>query len=328
MTVTSIKVAGDFVSTSVASYINFSSSNFEGSLKDGGFTEVQVEKFIQKYSLVHQLPNVPFNGFSAAVFKDNETGRKVIAMRGTEVPVFPTQTWLDLVIADGKIGINGFAANQAVEMFRYYKSLTTNAGEQVTYSLQEQWQMFAMQNSLIVPLVGTVPVLTAGLAAAFVIFQNSLQGDKGAIPAGGGTGPVLSPSEVVDVTGHSLGGHLAMLFARFFPGNTNQVVTLNAPGFFPQGDLALAKIGFPGADGNRITRLEADGDGISEIGTIWPGRTIRIAQENDTGAIAAISSNHSSVNGTDCKNYWRHLASRSSQRCMRRPRYRSCDGRP
>ena len=77
------------------------------------------------------------------------------------------------------------------------------------------------------------------------------------------------------------------------------MVTLNAPGFFPQGDSALTQFGFPPANNGVITRLEADGDGISEIGTVWPGSKISIAQENAPGVAASISSNHSSVNGND-----------------------------
>jgi hypothetical protein len=35
------------------------------------------------------------------------------------------------------------------------------------------------------------------------------------------------------------------------------------------------------------------------IGNIWPGLKIAIVQENDKGPIAALSGNHSSVNGND-----------------------------
>ncbi|AMK74992.1 hypothetical protein A1342_01570 [Methylomonas methanica] len=41
----------------------------------------------------------------------------------------------------------------------------------------------------------------------------------------------LSPKAIVDVAGHSLGGHLAMAFARLFPNNVDQVVTANGAGF-------------------------------------------------------------------------------------------------
>ncbi|PAU65234.1 hypothetical protein BZL41_07435, partial [Pseudomonas sp. PIC25] len=91
-----------------------------------------------------------------------------------------------------------------------------------------------------------------------------------------------------------------MLFARFFPENTGEVVTLNAPGFFT-GSSLLTTLGFPPPENHKITRLEADGDGISELGAsgFWPGTKVAIAQENEPGAVAAISTNHSSVNGND-----------------------------
>lgn len=102
------------------------------------------------------------------------------------------------------------------------------------------------------------------------------------------------------MTGHSLGGHLAMLFSRFFPTNTGEVVTLNAPGFFP-GSVLLSAIGITSFDDSKITRIEADGDGISELGApgFWPGTKIAIAQENGHGVFDPISSNHSSINGND-----------------------------
>ncbi|SDL08280.1 Ca2+-binding protein, RTX toxin-related [Pseudomonas indica] len=100
-----------------------------------------------------------------------------------------------------------------------------------------------------------------------------------------------------------------MLFARFFPENTGEVVTLNAPGFFTNSSL-LTTLGFPPPENNKITRLEADGDGISELGApgFWPGTKIAIAQENEPGAVAAISTNHSSVNGNDALALMRVIA--------------------
>ena len=44
---------------------------------------------------------------------------------------------------------------------------------------------------------------------------------------------VLSASDTITVTGHSLGGHLAALAVRLFPGLFAQGVTFNAAGFDP-----------------------------------------------------------------------------------------------
>ena len=70
-----------------------------------------------------------------------------------------------------------------------------------------------------------------------------------------------------------------------------------------QGDRALTSFGFPAPDSspenNRITRIEADGDAVSELGFVHHGRRIRIAQENEPGAVASITGNHSSSYGND-----------------------------
>ena len=304
MTITSIELLGSRVSTAVAAYGALTREALRGDLlAEANFVSSQADAFTARYELLHQLPNVSLNGFSATVFNDRVSNKRVIAMRGTEVPVFPDQTWYDLVVTDGlSIGGNGFANNQAVEMYRYYKRLTTPGGQTVQYSEDEKWRLFAIGNSLLVPLASALPTLSLVLAAQFSSFEQRLATDTGVHPPAGSAGPsVLTPTEQVDVTGHSLGGHLAMLFARFFPNNVGEVVTLNAPGLFVQGDAALTAFGFPKPAGydSRITRVEADGDGISEIGTLWPGGTIRIAQESEPGLAAALSSNHSSVNGGD-----------------------------
>ncbi len=304
MTITSVSELSKLSSTLVATYgVNLKKDTLKESLTDtknfANFTPTQANQFVAQYTLVDQLQNVDFNGFSASVFEDKTTGKHVIAMRGTEMNS-PSGIGTDLLMQDmGAIGLNGFANTQGVEMYRYYKRLTTVGGQPVQYTDDEQWRLFALANSLLVPLVPTMPLLTVALTQSFLAFKQELSADTGVIAGQPAGQSVLSPTEKVDVTGHSLGGHLAMLFQRLFPDRTDQVVTLNAPGFFIQGDAALVKIGFPVWDQSNITRIEADGDGVSEIGTIWPGGTIKIAQETGAGAIAAISSNHSSVNGND-----------------------------
>lgn len=47
---------------------------------------------------------------------------------------------------------------------------------------------------------------------------------------------VLSAADEITVTGHSLGGHLAALALRLFPGLFDQGVTFNAAGFDPSED--------------------------------------------------------------------------------------------
>ena len=279
MSITSVESLSQLTSAMVAAYGDLrnvvgNEIGFKNALTrqaDGvKFTVTQADDFATRYTLKNHLPNVELNGFSATVFLDKTTGKHVIAMRGTEVNSIG-QGILDLIAQDGlSIAGNGFANTQAVEMMRYYRRLTTAGGQAVQYTEQQKWLMFAISNSLLVPLAAMVPVLTTALAGAYLLFKQGLAADTGiTLPAGSLGLSVLSPTETVNVTGHSLGGHLAMLFARIFPANVDEVVTLNAPGLFYQGDRALTAFGFPPPNSNQITRIEADGNADLELGSTY-----------------------------------------------------------
>jgi len=241
MTISLIKILSDLVSTSVAAYGNLNhdddnnnNNNDDDKLKKNlssgdenpKFTKEQADAFVKKYQLLHHQENVNANGFSASVFKDKETGKHIIAMRGTDEVIN------DALLADvASIVGNGFANTQAVEMYRHYKKLTTPGGALVQYTETEKLQLFAIDNSLLIPLSLIHHSLTSSMRLKFESFKQSLAQDKGIYSAPGSNAPVLSPDELVYVTGHSLGGHLAVLFAYLLPDKVEQVVTLNAPGF-------------------------------------------------------------------------------------------------
>ncbi|WP_293934135.1 calcium-binding protein [Iodobacter sp.] len=303
MTTASILTLSKLASTAVAAYsVDLQKAELKSGLTKGAanFTLVQADQFDTQYKFIDQLQNVAWNGFSATVFQD-KTGNKVFAIRGTESDASGVGT--DILKTDlGSIAPNGFANTQAVEMFRYFKRLTTVGGKKVAYSEKEIKQMFVMDNSLLMAASNGLNllnlVLSAALEIAYVKFKLDISNDKG-VEAGQPAGQsVIEPDERVDVTGHSLGGHLAILFARFFPNNTKEVVTLNAPGLFTNGNNTLNDLGFKNVNGDRITRLVADGDPVSEIGNVCPGLEVKIAQENGLNPLAAVA-NHSSSNGND-----------------------------
>lgn len=307
MSITNVDELARLASTSVATYATIASNvalaiALSDSRNGAKMAPSQAIAFDARYNFLSQQPNVPGNGFSATVFQDTVTGRKVLAIRGTEIP---TDIVNDAVLADALgIGGAGFANNQGVELYRYWKRLTTVPGQAVTYSDEEVAKLYVMKNAAVSNLVQSLP--TPGIAlveyvrqqAGFADFVATVRADVGADSGTPGQ-PVVQPGEQVDVTGHSLGGHLAMLFARLFPGNTHEVVTLNAPTFFAWGDATLSRLGYPPATSDNISRLEADGDGIHLLGNIDPGTVVNIAQEDSAAPFAALAGNHSSATGND-----------------------------
>ena len=318
MSITNVKQLADLASTSLATYAHFTGiptdqSMFRkiqeaGSTGGVGMAEHQAINFRDQYTLLDYTTNNIFadpTGFNASFFIDDVTGKKVLALRGTEFTVLP-QVISDGLIADVfGIAAVGFANLQAIQLYRYVKELTTAGGQVVQYTDDDIVKIYMMANAPALEIATLVlpfsPIsATHDLAVwisqqtSFSTLVNALNQDKGI-----GTGAALiQAGDKVDVTGHSLGGHLALLFARMFPQYTDQVVTLNAPTFFSYGDAFLTSMGFPPQSGTNITRLEADGDAVHLIGNVDPGYAISIAQE-DFGVTGALSSNHSSVNSLD-----------------------------
>ena len=183
--------------------------------EDAKFTSTQFDTFNTNFELVTTQPNES-NGFSATVYRErtsDNTGRLIFATRGTEFD-FPGGLLQDFLSADLLgIGALGYANYQAASMYRYWKRLTTPGGEVVAYSDQEVFQLYTIQNGLTTPLQMASP--------EFLQFAAEVRADVG-VTAGQPAGTALiAAGSKVDVVGHSLGGHLAMLFARFFPQNVN-----------------------------------------------------------------------------------------------------------
>jgi len=224
---------------SQASYLNLSAVNnsdvneFKDALKnsslnpDKKFSATQATLFTNAntgYSLISQLPNTT-NGTSATVFKSNADGSYTIAVRGTEPgEQLGTDLLQDIigVVAAGKAKV------QVIETFRYYKQLTTPAGQTVVYSTAEINALSALL------LSGTT--LTGGLeniAAAIAAFTAMTANDKG-LGVPGET--LIPPGATLNFTGHSLGGHVAYLLAGLVNATSGgafsvgDVMTYNAPG--------------------------------------------------------------------------------------------------
>ncbi len=79
----------------------------------------------------------------------------------------------------------------------------------------------------------------------------------------------LADDGVIDVTGHSLGGHLAMAFSSLFPDQTEEVAVFNAPGFtYNLEDQLFFDSLVSGAvvpTGENITNVIADESGVGDV---------------------------------------------------------------
>lgn len=132
----------------------------------------------------------PFTGFSATVL--DKSGVKYLAVRGTE-GVFSFAGIVDWLANVAEVGPQGIAVQQSIALLNYLQRLYGTSGSPVVqYSYN--------------PVLGTIGT-TTGMANGLLAGQSSLS-----------------------VSGHSLGGHLAMIMGRLAPGIVSSVYTFNAPG--------------------------------------------------------------------------------------------------
>ena len=236
----------------------------------GDFTTEQAARFIglsggpAAFEVHHHQPN-DLTGFSATVFFDRSTGGYVLSIRGTD----GGPDYLENLFG---VGARGYAGSQLVSLYRYYRALTTPAGEQVAYSSQE--------TGLLVSLALGVPVTGIPRVVSEAALRLGLSEDRGILPLVGTGTTVLSPDADLIVTGHSLGGHLAMLFGRLFPDATEHVYTYNAPGVSLRGEEYLRTVGVPQIDPGRVTHVvsTAGPDLVAALGSS-PGKRIGVYSE-------------------------------------------------
>lgn len=162
------------------------------------------------------------SGFSATVFRKN--GSHVLAIRGTEGFSFSSIT--DWVSNVANIGPNGIAIMQAIDLFNYFQDLKAQQGSTVYHYAYNQ-----LTNQ--------------------VTYTSAIASSTGALYG-----------QAFTVTGHSLGGHLALIMTRLAPSLVGGLAyTYNAPGFDP---LAFP---VPGSEGffTLLHDAEVSARGSSEI---------------------------------------------------------------
>ena len=180
-------------------------------------SDTQAQLFALHYGILHSQQNTD-NGFSATLFKD-DNDIYTLAIRGTEFD-FNLDAAEDIFLTDfGDIGGDGISLKQAVDLFNYYQQLTTD--------INSQAMQLDFYEGILPPGEGVLFQDLGGEAGPLGLTTYRYLKVIGSV---NGLGKI-PPDAEINVTGHSLGGHLALILARLDPNHINEVYTYNAPGF-------------------------------------------------------------------------------------------------
>lgn len=121
------------------------------------------------------------------------------------------------------IGSLGIAIGQLVSAYNYYLQLIGNKGEAIVqYEFRHVFQEEFLPETGDYVIVSQEEQPGGGFLYEYIQIVPTLTAE--------GLG-VLSPTDSITLTGHSLGGHLAAGLSRLIPGVVEDVYTYNAPGF-------------------------------------------------------------------------------------------------
>ena len=249
-------------------------------LGEAGMSARQAEEFARRYPTVVTQFNDTATSFSATVFAD-ASGNLTLAIRGTLEAG-------DFVPTDANIGLYGAGYDQIVAMVNWWQRATAPvSGPGVAqYALVEYPNAQA-----VLPPADAVRLYQTELAFGgrfLYLVRTADAAASGELVAARGT----DADGRLDVTGHSLGSHLALAFNTLFAASVGQVVGFNVPGFTDtqtnRDFFALLGGALPvEANSANVTNVRADEAGIGQ--QPWsafaglhsrPGVDVDIAIEN------------------------------------------------
>ena len=277
----------DAAELSLASYADLTNGTPDATAlqqEGNGLAPVQADAFASQYTVIAQV-NQTATSFSATVFRDG-ANNLTLAIRGTA-------ELSDLIGADSQIAVYGAAYHQIVAMYNWWQVVSNPAGIEVAqFSVVE----FAVDgNGADGAPEGALRLYTSGNDNVGN-FRTYLVSEPTATSTGELADEIANDTDHnLEITGHSLGGHLALAFNTLFSGDAGQVTVFNAPGFL---DGATNQAFFQALGGSVPTPLNSSSvinvvaDQSSDVGEPFtgiaglhsrPGIAVDIAIEDQYG---------------------------------------------
>ena len=190
----------------------------------GGVIEHEAARLADAYTVAHSSDQIPElndeilglfgSGFSATLFKDRESDRLILGVRGTQL-----SDPMDLFQADvSDIGVDGIAKHQAVALFNYYQLLITPPDQKALEIRLQSSGSAEPEGSVGSYVSGYVRSSSGELVPNFVHMMLVPEEERE-----NGLGIIDESVDTIDVSGHSLGGHLAMVLSRIDPERVGEV---------------------------------------------------------------------------------------------------------
>jgi hypothetical protein len=185
------------------------------------FSPAQAYAFVTEWVVVNHIPDTVL-GFSASLFR-NTAGEYSLAIRGST----PDSLAVDFLADAGDIFLDGVVLDQLVDMYNYWQHLRSPTGiyeAKKLVTLQVETALLRAAN-LVSDEAGATYEAALRLRLDVLVDKptstvrtiqsvNSFELADERLRAGAGV--LLTEPSSITVSGHSLGGHLAMAFTRLF----------------------------------------------------------------------------------------------------------------